>query len=1109
MLQIEGMPSGVAARVSLSGPGGVRQVPTSGTINGLAAGAYTLAAAEVNAGPAIYRPNPASQVVRIDSGKTTTAVPVVYTLATGALEVTVGGLPTGASAAVTVSGPGGFSRTITQSARLDGLAPGTYVVSSQRTLAGGYGYDAIVSTLTVDVVAVPTPSTVSVTYQIATGGLSIAILGLPSGASGTIHLTGPAGYDSTVTGPALLTNLTPGSYRIAANPVVVGPDTWTAAPAVVLVEATSSPSTVSASYTIATGRLALAATGLPDGGAVQFQVSGPDGLSQAVTPGNTLTGLSPGTYTVTAPPYTAGTATWSATPSVQQAEVTASATPSVLTFAYGVQSAALQVIVTGLPQGVTGMVSVTGPDGFNALLTTTTTLRNLTPGNYAITPQPVSSGVHIYGPATPGTINVALGPGLAPVPVPVLYQLSSGLIALGVSGLPAGTSAAVTITGPNGYRRDATETTLVTGLTPGPYQVAASPVSDGGTWVPAPVTQLINVPASTTATPANVTYSLQTGTLSVDITGLPPGVPAAVTVEGPGGYSVLLSASQVLPVGTGNYVITAAGVVSGAQTYAPLPLTQQVTVTAGGSVSAPVNYSATAPGGPNLRIASAYITQSVQTWGNTVPLVSGRTGLLRVFVTASQTNSLQPTVRVRFYNGSTLVNTVTIPAPGTSVPTSADEGTLNSSWNTTLSGALLTPGLRMLIDVDPNDSVSEPDESDNTWPASGTPAPLNVRSLTPIRITLVPIMQSDSAGDVNDDNLDTFTDQLLRMMPTPSVDVSLHDTVTTTAPPLTSGGANWSTVLSEIYALRIADGSSRNYYGVVKVGYSSGVAGLGYIGAPAAIGWDYLPSGADILAHELGHNFNRLHAPCGGPSGPDPSYPADTAHAGGRIGAYGYDIFAGTLRPPTQYDLMSYCDPDWISDYNYSAILTWREANPSIVSPRIVAGGSRRGLLIWGRIVDGVPILEPAFEIDAPASMPARTGPNRIEAFDAAGQSLFALSFDGERIADIPGDSRAFAFVVPMTVLRGRTLDRLTLSRGGRKSEMRAASGSAAQAPATFASVSGKRVRVSWGPTTRAALIRNARTGEVLSIARGRSVNVIAGADPLEVILSDGVKSRR
>ena len=62
---------------------------------------------------------------------------------------------------------------------------------------------------------------------------------------------------------------------------------------------------------------------------------------------------------------------------------------------------------------------------------------------------------------------------------------------------------------------------------------------------------------------------------------------------------------------------------------------------------------------------------------------------------------------MRFYNGATLVNTVTIPAPTASVPTTIDEGTITSSWNTTLTGTSLQPGLRMLVDVDPSNAVAE------------------------------------------------------------------------------------------------------------------------------------------------------------------------------------------------------------------------------------------------------------------------------------------------------------------------------------------------------------------------------------------------------------------
>ena len=67
--------------------------------------------------------------------------------------------------------------------------------------------------------------------------------------------------------------------------------------------------------------------------------------------------------------------------------------------------------------------------------------------------------------------------------------------------------------------------------------------------------------------------------------------------------------------------------------------------------------------------------------------------------------------------------------------------------------------------------------------------------------------------------------------------------------------------------------------------------------------------------HELGHNHGREHAPCG-VSG-DANYP----YNGGSIGVYGYDLLTGQLFSPNEHaDMMSYCDPTWISDYNFLAL---------------------------------------------------------------------------------------------------------------------------------------------------------------------------------------------
>jgi hypothetical protein len=298
--------------------------------------------------------------------------------------------------------------------------------------------------------------------------------------------------------------------------------------------------------------------------------------------------------------------------------------------------------------------------------------------------------------------------------------------------------------------------------------------------------------------------------------------------------------------------------------------------------------------------------------------------------------------------------------------------------------------------------------------------------------------------------------------------------------------------------VRVADGSARMYYGVVRVGYTSGVAGLGYIGAPTAIGWDHQPSGPEVMAHELGHNFGRLHAPCGGPAGVDNQFP----YSGATIGAFGYDLSGGALKTPVLRDLMSYCDPSWISDYTYKAILDYRESFP-MKAGAVTTGSRESGLLVWGRIEQGRVILEPGFEVDAPPSLPSY----QLSGLGSSGESLFSISFAGERVADSPnGDDETFAFVIPMAALRGVDLDRLRLSARGRQVEMRSSGGGALPAAQRMAN---GRVRLTWdGAAGRAALVRDAGTGAILSIARG-SVELPGAGTGFEVTVSDGVKSRK
>jgi hypothetical protein len=858
------------------------------------------------------------------------------------------------------------------------------------------------------------------------------------------------------------------------------------------------------------GTLDISTSGLPSTAAAQVVVTGPSGYSRTLTASMTLSALVPGTYSIVASAVTASGNTYAPSPSSQTIAVGAGP-GAAANVTYAISTGAIAISVGGLPAGAQPAVTISGPGGYHTVVSASASITGLTPGAYTVSAAPVLNEGDGYGVPAPVTATVAAS--LTPTIVDVSYALVTGKLAVSVSGLPAGTDAPVQISGPAGYSTTISQGTTLTGLAPGSYSVSASAVTTGlATYAPVPAAQTVGVSASATPAQASVAYSVTSGALQVSVNGLPPLLPASITVSGPGGFAAVVTATQTLSgLAPGTYAVAAQTIVNGGTVYTPAPLSQDVAVASGTTAGAAVVYTGSSIG-PNLFIDGMYVTQAVQTYAGGVPLVAGRDGLLRVFVRAGAPNATPPEVRVRAYVGAALVSTFTIPAPGP-VPTAVTEGVLSSSWNVVLPGALVQPNLRLLADVDPANAIAEGDESDNAYPVSGSPLPLDVRSVSTLNLRLVPVTQSVNGltGNVTPGNQSQYLASMRKVYPVAAIDADVRAAYTTNAPVLQANDGNnaWNTILSEISALRTADGSSRYYYGVVKTTYGSGVAGLGYVPGRAAIGWDHLPSGAGVAAHELGHNFGRWHAPCGGAGQVDPAYP----YAGGTIGVYGYDAATATLKAPGSADLMGYCSNTWISDYNYVAVLDFRAANPAVVT----SGASQRSLLIWGRVSRGQLIIEPVYEIDAPPSLPARRGSHTLDAFDEAGARLFSLSFDGEPIADAPdANDQTFAFAVPVDMLRGRALSRLRFTALGRQVEVRATGRAAdriltARGGEPVASrLPGGAVRVAWtDPAVLGALIRDARTGDILSFARGSGATVRTASAELDVIFSDGVRSER
>lgn len=785
----------------------------------------------------------------------------------------------------------------------------------------------------------------------------------------------------------------------------------------------------------------------------------------------------------------------------------------------GPRTGKLSVSLVGLPTGTAGQVTLTGPANYSHVVTANEVVASLKPGDYKLTSVSVLNGAARYTPI-PDTQTVAIAKSNTPVDVSVQYLLSSGSLTVTVSGVPQGTAASVRVTGPKGFNQTISTTTTFDGIDAGVYSVTAPElVANQQRYAPARTTQQIQVSASLTPAAAVVQYAQTTGNLTVSVSGLPAGVAGNISVTGAAASYTVGASSDLVGVRAGQYTVTAEPVTAGAVTYVPNSASQTVTVTAATTLTVAIVY--TGNSGPlNLTVDGLTITQVVQTYSGTVPLISGRDGYIRVFGRANQTSDISTQVRVRFYAGGTLIHTMML-FKGPGVALTPDQSNLASSWNGIVLGQFIRPGLQIVADIDPNNGVTEASETDNSFPASGTPAALDVRDVAPLRVTFVPIVQrfdKNMVGNVTEANKESFLGDARRMLPLLDIDAQVHAPYTTSdSLELTSndGNSEWLRVLSEMNTLRIVESSVRHYFGVVKVSYNSGIAGYGYVPGRAVVGWDYLPSGRNVAAHELTHNFGRAHAPCGGVASPDPSFP----YAGGTIGVFGYDLSNSVLRVPSSVDLMGYCSNPWISDYNYVAAMDWRASNPTPDVASAALGvtadvSPRQSLLVWGRVERGQLVLEPAFSIVARPSVPREAGPYRIEGVARNGRVVFSYSFAGDRPADTEDPTaRQFAFAIPMEEAAQSQLASIRLSGGGAATatlEASLAPGGVAAAvnsiDATSTSASSLSVRWS-GQAGRMALIRDRRTGQVLSFARGNAARIRASSGDLEITVSDGVRS--
>ncbi|MGH2592724.1 MAG: hypothetical protein ACRDGG_04360, partial [Anaerolineae bacterium] len=397
------------------------------------------------------------------------------------------------------------------------------------------------------------------------------------------------------------------------------------------------------------------------------------------------------------------------------------------------------------------------------------------------------------------------------------------------------------------------------------------------------------------------------------------------------------------------------------------------------------------------------ITQAVQQPDNSVTLVQDRPTFVRLTITSTTAHAGVGAYLHGSNKGVALPGSpiAALNNPRTLQPT-AERVALNDTFNFQLPPSWLN-GNVTLYGYATNGS---------TFTASGGPTTVSFAYADPMHVSVVPIAYTcTSAGAGTTTPVPPYTyltNYTYRVFPVPSIVTSTHASVGHSGPCLDGlpdpTGGDWSDMLDTVTDVWIADGSPDSYYyGLVKVECSGGcIAGIGWLGFyKAGAGFDGFGGShfgaSEVHAHEVGHNHGRSHTHGCGASGSDPAFPyvsGGRGYIGDRANPnYGFDA-----KPPyeiypyaTYFDIMNYCDPQWVSDYTYEAFRAWNQTHRAI-GP--AAARNNRALMISGHFdpTGGQVTFHPAYALDIPVQLPD-PGDYTLELLDADGQTLAAYSF--------------------------------------------------------------------------------------------------------------------
>jgi hypothetical protein len=412
----------------------------------------------------------------------------------------------------------------------------------------------------------------------------------------------------------------------------------------------------------------------------------------------------------------------------------------------------------------------------------------------------------------------------------------------------------------------------------------------------------------------------------------------------------------------------------------------------------------------DLSVARVEIIQGITLSDPYTVQVAHRPAMVRVFVNlsgaASQTGVYGKLTR---YLGGVPQDSLTA-GPITAVP-STDEGSLAETLNFALPPGWLEAGTAYALELDPDHAVAETDEGNNRFPGNGDRS-FDFQGAPTLEVTIVQVRYARSGAPVTlppTGDLSYLTWMPIKVYPLSQIHYTLRPGYFTFSGDLRTVDG-WSDLLSDLTNLHAVEDLSEHqlFFGLVDSvgadGCSGGcIAGIGWVNAPPGSNPDYVSKTAvgfagfsgnreaasPTMTHEMGHNFGRYHSPCGTSSGVG-FYP----YGGAVIGQWGFDIATSTLYAPgSNFDYMSYCGPEWTSDYTYRGVF---DAWGWVTQPfgaAAVAAAEESWVISGYRNAAGDWQVAPAHMQAVPAQATPAGGPMVLELLDSSGQVLAQRPF--------------------------------------------------------------------------------------------------------------------